>query len=180
MVSPNKPLVLFLAAVSAAPLEQSLSELAVATIKQVNQDVTNIDTNVKRLTRLLAALSNVYLALAGGAIHSGQLPRPIPIKDLLGLVEHVNKTLAIDNPIAVNTLISKKKELEDAKVAGFLVPRLEMLLAGHEAFSNHILARVPADASPEIKAQGKAVVEVISDALRKVLRLFGLGAKRFK
>lgn len=179
------PLVLLLAAASAAPSLEA-SPRALATIEQVNQDVDNIDTNVKHLTGLtrayeggilgatpqLAALSAVYLALAGGVVHSGLLPGTISAADAVGLVDHVNRTLAVDNPIAVDTLIAKRKQFQDAHVDGFIAPALELLLVGHESFSNNVLTRIPDDVSPELVAGGKAAVEVISDALRKGIKTF--------
>lgn len=182
-----KPIVVFLAAaVSAASSTHSQSAAAAATIEQVNRDVSNIDSNVRKLIRFaesyagglisgipqLATLAGLSAALTGGVVDSAKLPRPIPLDDFVGLVRHVNRTLAVDNPRAVDALIRKKREFERAGIAPFIAPGFKLLLAGHEAFSQHVLVRTPPDAPPEVKAQGDGDVELISDALRKGIRAF--------
>ncbi|OAQ60570.1 hydrophobic surface binding protein A domain-containing protein [Pochonia chlamydosporia 170] len=91
-------------------------------------DITTIDTNVKKLTAkaksytggLIWLVPQIPLALqaavatANAGVHSSRMPKPLPVEDLLRLTEHVNKTLAVDNPIAVDTFIAKKALYEEA------------------------------------------------------------------
>lgn len=177
-----KMLAFFFAVAHATP---SLHGRAVD-IDKVKTDVANIDINVRQLNSvaiaynggflgvapLTASLSGVFAALEEGVHDSDRLPPTISIENAASLVIYVNQTLAINNPIAVQTFISKKTLFKNSPVGSFIAPALEHLLAGHESFSDHILTRIPDDAPAELVEQGKAVVEVISNALRKGIREF--------
>lgn len=176
-----KKLIVFVASLSAAN-----SCITESTMAQVMQDVTNIDNSVKILTSQirdyqggiegvsaqLKSLSAVQKALDSGVSDSGLLPATISLTDAFNLVEQVNDTLAIDNPIAVDALISKRKQYKDAGVAPVIPSILQQLLAGHDAFSNHILERIPPGTSPEVIDLGKQVIQVISDALQRGIDAF--------
>lgn len=153
-----------------------------ATVAQVLQDITNIDTGVRRLIRQtsaydggiievapqLATLGAIYAALATGVAHSGSLPKSLTAIEADLIIKHVNNTLTIDNPIAVDTTISKKPQYEDAHVAWALGPSFEALLAGHSQFTINILNRIP----EEKVYEGAPVVEKITIALRKGIAAF--------
>lgn len=174
-----KNLIFLTTAVTAAslPLQKRLT-----TITTVEKDVTAIDTGVKALIAatsaytgglagsapMLADLGAVYTALYKGVIDSGLLPPSISSTDSFALINLVNSTLAIDNPIAIDTLISKKAYFQEQGLDGVIVGAIELLKAGHDAFSANVLERVPADAvEPAME-----VVEVIDEALQKGIDAF--------
>jgi hypothetical protein len=111
---------------------------ALTTVHQVIDDITVLDNNVKALTTqislytggILAAtpqltsLTAVYLSLLKGVTDSGLLPPTISSPDAMALIQHVNKTLAIDNPIAVKTLESKKELFKEAGLKNAIVGAL--------------------------------------------------------
>lgn len=160
--------------------------LSQSSIPQVMQDVANIDCHVLTLTEQIRSyqgglpailpqvdtLSSVYEALQSGVENSGNLPKIITLEDAFNLVVQVNETLAIDNPVAIDALIEKKRLYKDAGVAGTLSPLLRSLLDGHEQFSQNIIDRLPPDTPPEAVDIGKQVVNVISEALRKGIKAF--------
>lgn len=180
-MSSIKKLIVFVASVAAA--NHCTSPVTMA---QVMQDVTNIDNNVKILTSRirdyqggiegvsaqLESLSAVQKALNSGVTDSGLLPATISLMDAFNLVEQVNDTLAIDNPIAVDALISKKEQYKDAGIATVIPSILQQLLAGHDKFSSNILERVPPGTSPEVIELGKQVIQGISDALGRGIDAF--------
>ncbi|KAK2591170.1 hypothetical protein QQS21_011146 [Conoideocrella luteorostrata] len=176
-----KSLVIFAAAVQASDSCPS----GETTMAQVMQDVANIDTNVKILTGHVAdykgdlggiglqlkSFSAVQSALNDGVRDSGLLPARITLQDAFNLVEQVNSTLAIDNPIAIDTLIGKKEVYDRAGVSGAIAPALELLLDGHNKFSDNVLKRVPENTPKEVVELGKQVVDGISQALRKGINI---------
>lgn len=152
------------------------------TIAQVEDDVTAIDTSVKTLTSavnsytggylaalpLLTDLTAVYGALYKGVFDSGLLPSSISSSDVFSLINYVNQTLAIDNPIAIEALEAKKSYFQDEGLDGIIVAAIGLLKAGHDAFSFNALQRVPADAV----GPAKEVIEVIDAALQNRIDSF--------
>ncbi|TEY73117.1 hypothetical protein BOTCAL_0083g00300 [Botryotinia calthae] len=156
--------------------------LALTTVTQVKNDITTLDINVQALTSqtalynggllpaapLLGSLTAVYLSLLQGVTDSALLPPSISESDAQSLNEHVNVTLAIDNPIAINTLKGKKALFKEQGLDGAIVAGLGLLLAGHEAFTNNVLQRLPEDQS----ADGQEVTQVITVALTDGIHYF--------
>ncbi|KAI7538711.1 hypothetical protein KC331_g10187 [Hortaea werneckii] len=148
----------------------------------VYDDVTNIDENVKRLISATEAYQGgllsqapiaidfvpTHLATRKGFYDSLLLPSTVSESDAQAVVEHVNNTLAIDNPRAVDTLISKKAQIEDVGDEGIIKAGIQLLLSDHLSFSDEVLKRTPADVLP----QANEVVDVITVALRKGVDAF--------
>lgn len=163
------PKSLFLAATAGAALATA------ATVSQVVSDIKVLDTNVKALTAVvdtytggyvdalpqLLALVPVYTSLLQGVTDSALLPSELSTADAYEIIDVVNATLAIDNPIAVNALVARKSLYEAADLDDFLVAALGLLLLGHESFTDNVLQRIPANTS----AAGIEVTDIISDAL---------------
>jgi len=161
--------------------------LAATTVSQVRTDITNLDNTVNKLatttsaytgclipaTPQLFALVPVYTTLLKGVTDTGLLPSSLSVSEAYQIINHVNSTLAIDNPIAVDTLISKrelyaKAGLSDGIVAalGLLklgLLKLGLLKLGHEAFTKNVVERVP----ESTLADGTSVALVISNALQR-------------
>ncbi|TGO36307.1 hypothetical protein BHYA_0129g00280 [Botrytis hyacinthi] len=156
--------------------------LALTTVTQVKNDITTLDNNVRALTSqispysggllpaapLLGSLTAVYLSLLQGVTDSALLPPSILESDAQSLIEHVNVTLAIDNPIAVDTLKGKKQLFKEQGLNGAIVAGLGLLLVGHEAFTNNVLQRLPEDQS----ANGQEVTQIITVALTDGIHYF--------
>lgn len=173
--------VLSLLAVSAAVAAptQSLTALCY-------QDITDIDTNVRKLIKiagayhggLVAFLPEIPFALqaaaatASGGLHSSLLPKTLPLDDLFRLAEHVNKTLAVDNPIVVEKFIEKKDQYERSGLRATVHSNLKLFLDLHLRFANNILDRVPDDAPADRIAVAKADIDAITVALQKGIMAF--------
>merc|ERR1712014_319061 len=109
-----------------------------------------------------------HLATRKGFYDSLLLPSTVSESDAQAVVEHVNNTLAIDNPRAVETLISKQPQIEDVGDEGIIKAGIQLLLSDHLSFSDEVLKRTPADVLP----QANEVVDVITVALRKGVDAF--------
>ncbi|KAF2718267.1 hypothetical protein K431DRAFT_287772 [Polychaeton citri CBS 116435] len=148
----------------------------------IYDDVTSIDEHVKTLTTATAAYQGgllsqaplaidfvpVHLATRKGYYDSLSLPAQVSIADASRIIEHVNQTLSIDNPKAVDTLISKKALFDQAGSDLFIKSGLELLLSDHLSFSNEVLKRAPA----ELVDEANQVVGVITVALQKGIDTF--------
>ena len=166
-----KPLLLF-----------STCALAATTVSQVLIDITNLDNNVKKLTTTtsaytgglipatpqLFALIPVYTTLLKGVTDTRLLPSSLSVSEAYQIINHVNSTLAIDNPIAVDTLISKRELYAKSGLSDGIVAALGLLKLGHEAFTKNIVERVP----ESTLADGTSVALVISNALQKGINYF--------
>jgi hypothetical protein len=159
---------------------KSLTLFAVAalatTVLEVIDDVTVLDSNVKALitqvnlytggilgaTPQLTALTAVYASLFKGVIDTGLVPDTVSESEAFALIDHVNKTLVVDNLIAVKTLESKKDLYTAAGLDELLVGALGLLKVGHESFTTNVLKRAPEDAVQP----AKEVALVISNALQ--------------
>lgn len=153
-----------------------------ATVPQVLTDITNLDNNVKSListTRAytggvvganpqLFALIPVYTSLLKGVTDTGLLPSSLSVDEAYQIINHVNATLAVDNPIAVETLIGKRDLYEKAGLSQGIVAALGLLKLGHEAFTKNVVERIP----DSTLADGTAVALVISNALQKGIDYF--------
>lgn len=158
------------------------SALAVTTVSQIKDDITTLDNNVQALTAqtalytggliaaapLLVSLTTVYLSLLQGVTDSALLPSSISESDAQSLISHVNSTLAVDNPIAVKTLEGKAELFKDQNLQDAIAASLGLLLAGHEAFTNNVLQRLPEGQSEN----GQDVTEIITVALTEGIHYF--------
>ncbi|PVH85538.1 hypothetical protein DL98DRAFT_557787 [Cadophora sp. DSE1049] len=158
------------------------SALAATTVPQVLTDITNLDNNVKAListtstyaggllpaTPQLFALIPVYTTLLKGVTDTGLLPSSLSVSEAYQIINHVNATLAIDNPIAVDTLISKRELYAQAGLSDGIVAALGLLKLGYEAFTKNVVERVP----ESTLADGTSVALVISNALQKGIDYF--------
>lgn len=160
-----------------------LASLAAASqVDVVIDDVTSLDEDVKDLTAgveaynggllaqspLLLGLTKVHIATRTGYYDSKSLPNPLSEEDANRLIDHVNGTLAVDNPIAVKTLIGKKDLFEAAGTTVFIKGGLEILLDDHLAFSDEVLKRAPEGTG----SVGREVVDVITRALENGIEEF--------
>ncbi|KAM0722307.1 hypothetical protein Q7P37_001748 [Cladosporium fusiforme] len=155
---------------------------AASQVDVVIDDVTALDQDVKDLTAgvraynggllaqspLLLGLTKVHIATRTGYYDSKSLPRPLTETDATRLIDHVNATLAIDNPIAVEVLIGKKNLFEAAGTTVFIKGGLEILLDDHLKFSNEVLDRAPEG----LEGDGQEVVDVITRALENGIKEF--------
>ncbi|KAL2068003.1 hypothetical protein VTL71DRAFT_16101 [Oculimacula yallundae] len=153
-----------------------------ATVPQVITDITNLDNNVKNLIKTVSsynggvisaspqifALIPVYTSLLKGVTDTSLLPSSLSVTEAYEIINHVNATLAIDNPIAVQTLISKRALYEKAGLSDAIVAALGLLKLGHEAFTKNVVERAP-DSTLE---DGIKVTLIISNALQKGIDYF--------
>lgn len=158
------------------------SLVAAAQIDVVIDDVTALDQDVQDLTAdvraynggllaqspLLLGVTKVHVATRKGYYDSKDLPRPLSETDATRLIDHVNNTLAIDNPIAVETLKGKKDLFDASGTSIFIKGGLQILLDDHLDFSNEVLERAP----KSLEQDANSVVDVISDALRSGIEFF--------
>lgn len=89
------------------------------------------------------------------------------MEDLLRLTEHVNKTLAVDNPIAVDTFIAKKALYEEAGLKLAIHLSLKVFMALQLRVADNIMARVPSDAPKEKVEIAKRDIQIITEALQR-------------
>lgn len=162
-----------------ALLSLSATALAQASNRQVQvvyDDVSAINENVLELTETTRAYQGglvgqlpvaidftpVYAATRKGFYDSLLLPAQVSSSDAQLLIEHVNQTLAVNNPRAVDVLKSKKPLFQQAGSTPLIKSGLELLLFAHLSFSNEVAKRIPA----ELKAEGQSVIDVITVALQ--------------
>jgi hypothetical protein len=160
----------------------SVTAVSSSQVDVVIDDITALDKDVQSLTVKVRAyngglipqipqlfgLTEVHLATRKGYYSATTLPRPLTEEDGLRLIEHVNETLAIDNPIAAQVLESKKPLFDAAGTSSVIQDGLKLLLSDHLAFSNEVLERAPED----LLAEANAVVDVISNALQHGINTF--------
>lgn len=161
----------------------SISTVFSASIDDVYNDITTLDGDVQTLTDmvrdfqggliaqapLLLQLTKVHIATREGGYDASTLPTtPLSESDALRIIEHVNTTLAVDNPIAVNVLKSKKPLFDASGTDPFIKAGLQILLDDHLYFSNQVLERAPQD----LIAEANQVVDVISNALQGGIAAF--------
>lgn len=160
---------------SATAVSASQVDVVIDDISALDQDVQSLTAKVRAFNGglipqvpQLFGLTQVHLATRKGYYSATALPRPLTEEDGLRLIEHVNKTLAIDNPIAVEVLESKKPLFDAAGTSPVIKGGLKLLLSDHLAFSNEVLERAP----PSLLADGNAVVDVITNALQHGIETF--------
>jgi hypothetical protein len=160
----------------------SATVVSTSQVDVVIDDITALDKDVQSLTAKVRAynggliaqtpqlfgLTQVHLATRKGYYDSTSLPSPLSENDAARLIEHVNQTLSVDNPIAVQVLISKKELFDAAGTSPVIKEGLKVLLDDHLAFSNEVLERAPADQL----AEGNEVVDVITNALQHGIATF--------
>lgn len=165
---------------------------AVLAVPQTNytglcyNDITNIDNNIKELTAkvkdfnggLFSAVQQIPLALeatvatASAGLHSAFLARPLPVDDLLRLADHVNKTLAVDSPLAMQALVSKEPVYEQIGLKGPIHLGLKAYLILYQQVAKNILDRVPAGAPKDRSEVLKSDMQMIMDAVRKAIKVY--------
>lgn len=172
-------------AASLALLLPALATFATAqneTVQTVYDDITKIDNAVLELTNTTQAYNGgfipqlplaidfvpVHLATRKGFYDSLLLPDTLTNADALLLIEHVNQTLSVDNPAAVNVLISKKSLFDAEDSTPLIKAGLQLLLSDHLSFSNEVAKRIPA----ELQADGQEVIDVITVALQDGVTTF--------
>lgn len=161
----------------------TVSTVISASVDDVYNDITVLDQDVQALTSmvrgyqggliaqgpLLLQLTKVHIATRKGGYDASTLPTtPLSENDALRLIEHVNTTLSVDNPIAVDVLKSKKPLFEASGTVPFIKAGLQILLDDHLYFSNEVLERAPQD----LIAEANQVVDVISNALQGGIAAF--------
>jgi hypothetical protein len=161
----------------------TVSTVVSASVDDVYNDITVLDQDVQALTSmvrgyqggliaqgpLLLQLTKVHIATRKGGYDASTLPTtPLSENDALRLIEHVNTTLSVDNPIAVDVLKSKKPLFEASGTVPFIKAGLQILLDDHLYFSNEVLERAPQD----LIAEANQAVDVISNALQGGIAAF--------
>ncbi|PPJ54863.1 hypothetical protein CBER1_06051 [Cercospora berteroae] len=163
-----------------------LSTTAVSQSSQVDRvynDVSTINRNVLELTETtqnyngglinqlpcIIDFNPVYLATRKGFYDSLLLPNPLTQSDAQRLIEHVNATLAVNNPKAVEAVKSKKVFFDEAGTSQVVKGGLELLLFAHLRFSNEVAKRV---VDEEQRKEGQAVIDVITVALEDGIAFF--------
>lgn len=147
-----------------------------STVPQVLADIKALDADVQHLTAavaaynggllgqtpLLADLTQVHLATRKGYTDAAALPpTTLSAADAERIIDLVKRTLAVDNPKAVDVLETKKRYFEQTKTTRVVKGGLETLLDDHLDFSREVLRRTPV----ELMARAQEVVDVISEAL---------------
>jgi hypothetical protein len=160
---------------SATAILASQVDVVIDDITALDQDVQSLTAKVRAYnggliaqTPQLLGLTQVHLATRKGYYSATTLPCPLTEEDGARIIEHVNETLAIDNPIAVEVLESKKQLFDAAGTTPVIRAGLNLLLSDHLAFSNEVLERAPASQL----AEANAVVDVISNALQHGINVF--------
>ncbi|KAG9571022.1 hypothetical protein KCU71_g313, partial [Aureobasidium melanogenum] len=161
----------------------SVSAVISASVDDVYNDITSLDQDVQTLTDmvrdfqggliaqgpLLLHLTKVHIATRKGGYDASTIPTtPLSESDALRIIEHVNTTLAVDNPIAVNVLKSKKPLFDASGTDPFIKAGLQILLDDHLYFSNEVLERAPQD----LITESNRVVDTISNALQGGIAAF--------
>ncbi|KAG9943787.1 hypothetical protein KCU85_g8447, partial [Aureobasidium melanogenum] len=161
----------------------SVSTVISASVDDVYNDITSLDQDVQALTDmvrdfqggliaqapLLLQLTKVHIATRKGGYDAATLPStPLSESNALRIIDHVNTTLAVDNPIAVNVLESKKPLFDTSGTDPFIKAGLQILLDDHLYFSNEVLERTPQD----LIAEANQVVDTISNALQGGIAAF--------
>ena len=160
-----------------------LSTVAATQVDTVYDDVSLINQRVIELTTatqnyqggligqlpFLIDFGPVYFATRKGFYDSLLLPNPLTASDAQRLIDHVNETLAITNPRAVNVVKSKKPKFDAAGTSPLVKDGLELLLFAHLSFSDEVAKRI-ADANQ--KAEGQSVIDVITRALQDGIAYF--------
>jgi hypothetical protein len=161
----------------------TVSAVLSATVDKVYNDITALDQEVQTLITmerayqggllaqgpLLLQLTRVHIATRKGAYDASNLPTTVLSEnDAVRLIDHVNTTLAVDNPIAVGVLKSKKALFDASGTDPFIKGGLQILLDDHLAFSNEVLKRTPQD----VLAHANQVVHVITNALQSGIAAF--------
>jgi len=160
---------------AAAVVSSSQVDVVIDDITALDQDVQSLTANVRAYNGglipqipQLFGLTKVHLATRKGYYDATSLPSPLSETDATRLIEHVNQTLSIDNPIAVDVLISKKEFFDAAGTSPVIKEGLKILLDDHLDFSYEVLERAPADKL----ADGNEVVDVITVALQRGIDTF--------
>lgn len=161
--------------ISATTVLSSQVDVVIDDITALDQDVQSLTAKVRAYNGglipqvpQLFGLTEVHLATRKGYYAATQLPRPLTESDGQRIIDHVNATLAIDNPIAVQVLESKKPLFDAAGTSPFIKAGLQVLLDDHLAFSNEVLERAPASELQD----ANEVVDVISNALQHGIETF--------
>lgn len=148
-----------------------------ATTAQCLQDINNINSGVRELIpqiqsydgNIIAAglqavtLTKIFFALASLDKHTAELPIPITEADTNSIVQLVNSTLTISNPIALDAIVAKKQVYVDQHFDFIILAGLRALLDGHAIATSNILERISQDAA----ANALPVTEAITIALQK-------------
>ncbi|KAK3182124.1 hypothetical protein K4F52_006493 [Lecanicillium sp. MT-2017a] len=157
--------------------------VAASSMEQVIQSVSNINSNVEKLTEKVNAwdgglisaapqlltLGLISKALDSGVYHTGHLHTLLTSKESTTLLDHVNATLYVSNPIAVDAVLKKMDKYEKIGTTGTIAASLKKLLDGHGKFSANIVIRLP----EEFLQRGVELSEHITLALRKGILAFG-------
>lgn len=153
-----------------------------ASVETVYNTITKIDNAVLNLTAATQAYQGgfvqqlplaidfvpVHLATREGFYDSLLLPQNLTDADALLLIEHVNKTLSVDNPKAVKVLESKKSLFDSELSTPLIKAGLQLLLSDHLSFSDEVAKRIPAG----LQADGQEVIDVITVALEDGVKTF--------
>lgn len=156
--------------------------IAYTTVDLVIADIIYLDNAVRQLIVSTQAYTGGVLLVQGTDFTNveGRLtkantdvtllpPQDLSVADTYRLVSVVSHTLAVDNPRAVDTLISKKALIEATPLQGGIVEAgLQSLLRGHLYFSNEALQRTPPSEMADVQEQ----VDIISNALQKGIDAF--------
>lgn len=161
--------------ISAAVVAGSQVDVVIDDITALDKDVQSLTANVRAYNGglipqvpQLFGLIEVHLATRKGYYDATGLPSKLSEDDASRLINHVNETLSVDNPIAVEVLISKKPYFDAAGTSAVIKEGLKVLLNDHLDFSYEVLERAPADRL----ADGKEVVDVITVALQRGVATF--------
>ncbi|KAM3414482.1 hypothetical protein BST61_g9643 [Cercospora zeina] len=161
----------------------ALSQSSSPQVDRVHDDISTINRNVLELTEttedyngglisqlpFIVDFNPVYLATRKGFYDSLLLPDPLTQSDAQLLIDHVNATLAVNNPIAVDVVKSKKVFFDEAGTSRVVRGGLELLLFAHLSFSNEVAKRI---VDEHQRAEGQAVIDVITVALEDGIAFF--------
>lgn len=178
MVSFNALLALVPAIVwttQAATTNQCLQDIngIYAGVRELIPQIQSYDGNIIAAGLQSVTLSKILFALAALDQHTDELPIPITEADTNAIVQLVNSTLTINNPIAIDAIIAKKQVYVDQHFDFIILAALRALAEGHSRATANILERISQDAA----ARALPVTETITLALQKGIVAFQTKSK---
>ncbi|CEJ80481.1 hypothetical protein VHEMI00660 [[Torrubiella] hemipterigena] len=134
----------------------------------LNDEVKNWDGQLLTAAPQLVSLSLTQQALDSGVKHTDELPALLTTAEAKRILDLVNVTLYVGNPITVDTVISRKSDYAKIGQESIILEGLKKLRTGHGHFAGNVLNRLP----EECTETGLKLTYHISEALRKGILAF--------
>lgn len=170
MVSFTSFVLLAAATVSAATVDDVLRDIngIYTNAGNLNDQAKNWDGHLITAAPQLASLALTQTALDSGVKHTDELPALLTTPEAKRILDLVNVTLYVGNPITVDTVISRKPDYVRIGQRATILEGLKKLRTGHGHFAGNVLNRLP----EECTQRGLTLTYHISEALRKGILAF--------